>query len=80
MIKKVFIQNYKIFDHFELDLNDTLNIIVGDNETGKSTILEAINLALTKRLNGRFIEFELTPYLFNLIIPCSLLQGKARFF
>ena len=65
MIKKIFIQNYKIFSRFELDLNDALNIIVGDNETGKSTILEAINLALTKRLNGRFIEFELTPYLFN---------------
>jgi len=46
-------------------MNSDLNIIVGDNEVGKSTILEAINLALTKRLNGRFIEYELTPYLFN---------------
>ena len=65
MIKKIFIKNYKIFDHFDLEMNRDLNIIVGDNEVGKSTILEAINLALTKRLNGRFIEYELTPYLFN---------------
>ena len=65
MIKRIYIQNYKIFDNFELELNDDLNIIVGDNEAGKSTILEAINLALTKRLNGRFIEYELIPYLFN---------------
>lgn len=65
MIKKIFIQNYKIFEHFDLDLNKDLNIIVGDNEVGKSTILEAINLALTKRLNGRLLEYELTPYLFN---------------
>lgn len=65
MIKKVVIKNYKIFDHFELPLNAGLNIVVGDNEAGKSTILEAINLALTKRLNGRLIEQELTPYLFN---------------
>ncbi len=65
MIKKIFIKNYKTFEEFDLDLNDDLNILVGDNEVGKSTILEAINLALTKRLNGRQIEYELTPYLFN---------------
>lgn len=65
MIKKIFIQNYKIFYNFELELHKELNIFVGDNEVGKSTILEAINLALTKRLNDRLIEYELTPYLFN---------------
>ena len=65
MIKKIFIQNYKIFEHFDMELNSDLNIFVGNNEVGKSTILEAINLALTKRLNGRFIEHELTSYLFN---------------
>jgi len=52
-IKKVFIQNYKVFDKFDIELNSDFNIIVGDNEVGKSTILEAINLALTKRLNGK---------------------------
>ena len=65
MIRKIFIQNYKIFDSFDLELDNVFNILVGDNEAGKSIILEAINLALTKRLNGRFIEYELTPYLFN---------------
>lgn len=65
MIKQLVIHNYKLFDHFELDLNDDLNIIVGDNEMGKSTILEAINLALTKKLNGRYVESELSSFLFN---------------
>jgi predicted ATP-dependent endonuclease of OLD family len=65
MIKKVFIQNYKIFEKFDLELNDTINIIVGDNEAGKSTILEAINLAFSKRLNGKLIEYELSPHIFN---------------
>jgi len=65
MIKKVFIQNYKIFRNFDLNLNDGLTILVGDNEVGKSSILEAINLALTRRLNGKQAEQELTPYLFN---------------
>jgi len=65
MIKKLHIANYKLFEAFTLECNDELNIIVGDNEAGKSTILEAINLGLSRKLNGRFIDTELSAYLFN---------------
>lgn len=66
VIEKVTITNYKSFKgYFELDLNANLNIIVGDNEVGKSSILEAINLGLTAQINGRSINNELSPYLFN---------------
>lgn len=65
MIKKLIIKNYKQFEDFELELNSDVNIIVGNNEAGKTTLFEAINLALTQRLNGRLITQELTPYLFN---------------
>lgn len=65
MIKSIFIENYRTFESFNMDLGSEMNIIVGDNEQGKSTILEAINIALTKRLNGKLIEYELSPYLFN---------------
>ena len=57
-IKKVNIENYKCFKSFTLDFNDGVNIIVGDNEAGKSTILEAINLALSGLLNGRYLRNE----------------------
>lgn len=65
MIESVHIENFKAFETFTLELNTDLNIIVGDNEAGKSTILEAISLALTKRIGGRPVEQELSPYLFN---------------
>ncbi len=65
MIKKIKIENFKTFRNFQIELNEDLNIIVGDNETGKSTILEAINLALTGQLNGRSINYEISPYIFN---------------
>ncbi|MDW3218628.1 MAG: AAA family ATPase [Acidimicrobiales bacterium] len=65
MITKVKIQNYRRFKEFELELNDGLNILVGNNDTGKSTVIEAINLALTGRLNGRGLHEGLSPYLFN---------------
>lgn len=65
-IEKVKIVNYKSFKgEFELSLNDGINVIVGNNEAGKSTILEAIHLALTGIFNGRSIKNELTQYLFN---------------
>jgi putative ATP-dependent endonuclease of OLD family len=65
MLTHLYIDNFKGFRDFSLSLQDDLNIIVGDNEAGKSSILEAIALALTKRLNGRAIEAELATTLFN---------------
>src|SRR5271163_1091131 len=65
MIETVHIENFKIFDNFTLNFNSDLNILVGNNETGKSTILEAISLALTKKLDGKQIDFELSSHLFN---------------
>lgn len=65
-IKKVSIENFKCFKgKFQFELNEGLNILVGDNEAGKSTILEAIHLALTGLLNGRYLKNELSQYLFN---------------
>jgi len=65
-IKKVKIRNFKRFKGlFELELNTGLNILVGNNETGKSTILEAIHIALTGFYGGRNIRNELSQYLFN---------------
>lgn len=65
-IEELHIENFKTFKgSFDLSFNSELNILVGDNEAGKSTILEAINLALTGTLNGRFIKYDLTQYIFN---------------
>ncbi|MDR2601919.1 MAG: AAA family ATPase [Spirochaetaceae bacterium] len=65
-ITKVNIINYKCFEgKFSIDFHDGVNIIVGNNETGKSTILEAIHLALTGVVNGKYIRNELNQYLFN---------------
>lgn len=65
-IKKVNIENFKSYrGKFSIELNSGINILVGDNEAGKSTILEAIHLALTGILNGKYLKNELTQYLFN---------------
>jgi putative ATP-dependent endonuclease of the OLD family len=65
MISKIVIQNYRTFRNFKLDFDPKMNILVGDNDAGKSTILEAISLALTGRLRGRLLAQDLSPYLFH---------------
>ncbi len=57
--------NYRCLKTADVTLNPDLNIIVGNNECGKSTLLEAIHLALSGQLNGRPIQTELHPHLFN---------------
>ena len=65
-IEKLLIENFKCFEGvFELPLNEDANIIVGNNEVGKSTILEAVHLVLTGMLNGKYLKNELSQYLFN---------------
>lgn len=64
-ISKVHIENYKCFETLTIEFQKNVNIIVGNNEAGKSTILEAINLCLSGLLHGRYLKNELTEHLFN---------------
>lgn len=66
MITRIRIQNFRIFADRTLEPQDGLNIIVGENESGKSTVLQAITLALTGRWNGQWVADALTPDWFHL--------------
>jgi len=75
-ISKVHIENFKIFKGpFDLTLNKGVNILVGNNEAGKSTIIEAIHLALTGLYNGKYLKNELTQYIFNNEIITEYIQS-----
>jgi len=47
-IDKVEIQNFKQFTSFEIDFSKQINIIIGQNATGKTSLLQALTLALLK--------------------------------
>ena len=74
-ITKVVIKNYRCLKNTTVDLNAHLNILVGNNECGKSTFLEAVNLALCGLLNGRSIHTELHTHLFNTDIASGYIQS-----
>ena len=65
-IERVIVKNYRALASTNIRFRPDFNIIVGDNESGKSTLLEAINLALKCQINRRPAAYELHPYLFNL--------------
>lgn len=65
-ISHISIRNFKRFKELELDLLPNLNIIIGDNDSGKSTLLEAIHIALTGRYRGKKLSDSTLPqHLFN---------------
>jgi predicted ATPase len=64
-IERIIIENFKSFQRLDLALNPHMNLVVGNNEVGKSTLLEAIHLVVTGQLHGRSVVYELTPYLFH---------------
>src|SRR5690554_5878399 len=43
-IKKIKLKNFKKFKEFEFELHEGLNTLIGDNESGKSSILQAVEL------------------------------------
>ena len=43
-ITKIKLHNFKRFQDLTIEIDSKMNIFIGDNESGKSSILQAINL------------------------------------
>ena len=61
MISKIIIKNYKGIKDANITFNKNRNILVGNNGVGKSTVIEALTLALGFGLR----DLDITPYLFH---------------
>lgn len=46
-VKKLILGNFKRFRTLELDFDKELNILIGDNEAGKSSVLQALDLVMS---------------------------------
>lgn len=65
IVEKLIIKNYKMFKDETIKFNEHMNIIVGDNDAGKSTILEALYLVLTGKINNSSLQSVLNLGMFN---------------
>lgn len=65
MLRKIVIKNYRGLRKFKMDFDHDLNIVVGNNDVGKSTLLEAIYLALSGRVADGPFAAALCPHFIN---------------
>jgi putative ATP-dependent endonuclease of OLD family len=56
LIRRIHIKNFRSIHDAEVDLNET-TVLIGPNNAGKSAILEAIRIALTRRWGQRGTSF-----------------------
>ncbi|NBD25542.1 ATP-dependent nuclease [Paenibacillus glycinis] len=49
-IEQLKIKGFKKFKDFTISFNKHINVLIGENEAGKSTILEAIDIALNQKI------------------------------
>jgi predicted ATP-dependent endonuclease of OLD family len=76
-IKKIKLFNFKRFVSFSLEFDEKLNILVGDNESGKSSIIEAINLVLSGSRSK--IESTGLENLFNTTVIQNFLISEKKY-
>ncbi len=77
VLTNIKIQGYRIHRDLTVKPNRKFNLIVGANESGKSTLIEAITLALTGRINGRSVSEELNPHWFNTVIVEEFIRKRV---
>jgi len=78
VIKRVRIRGYRKFHDLDFRPHPTFNVLVGNNQSGKSTLLEAVGLAITGRVNGRPASEELNPHWFNQNLIATAIAGRSR--
>lgn len=75
-IKKIKLHNYRRFKDLEIYFKKGRNILVGDNESGKSSILEAIDL--TARGSRHRVEEIGIETLFNVEVVKNFMVGNRQ--
>jgi putative ATP-dependent endonuclease of the OLD family len=75
-VKKLVLKNFKRFKTLELDFDPELNILVGGNEAGKSSVLQALDLVMSaSRSKAEALGLET---LFNTECIVEFLAGKRK--
>lgn len=76
-IKKIRLINFKRFRDYTIEPNERINVLVGDNEVGKSSVLEAIDLVASG--NTRRVEAVGLDRLLNIEAVNAFNAGERSF-
>lgn len=64
-IKRIYLDNFKLFDNFELDFSEGLNVFDGPNGYGKTSMFDAIEYLITGDIKR--------------VTTCQVLDGKFKY-
>lgn len=64
-ISKIYVQNYKLLKEVRVEVNPDMNVFVGENDAGKSTLLEVISIISSGKLNGYAFNKQIKSNMFN---------------
>lgn len=77
IITKLYISNYKLLKNEVIDLNPDINIFVGENDAGKSTILEVISIITSGKLHGYAFEKQIKDNMFNMETRAAYIESLS---
>jgi predicted ATP-dependent endonuclease of OLD family len=60
-LKRLRLKNYRLFQEVDISFKEGMNVLIGKNSTGKSTVLEAIDFLLSSN-NANVPAEEIIPY------------------
>jgi AAA15 family ATPase/GTPase len=86
MIRSLELKNFMAFSHLKIDFSPRINVIIGENSTGKTQLLKAAyTLSLGKRLfdpsseiNNESLEKSLTERFLRIFLPLDRKLGKMH--
>lgn len=76
-IEKIKLKNFKRFQEFTVGFDEKINLLIGDNEAGKSSILSAIDIVLSGSRSK--IETYGLDSLFNLTVIQDFLNSDKKY-
>ena len=76
MIRHLKIRDFAIIENADIDFHDGLNIITGETGSGKSIVIEAVNLALGSRADTAFVRSGNKKAIVQMIAEHEYMQSK----
>lgn len=67
-LQQVTVKDFRIFDRLQVELNKTLNIVVGENNSGKTALVDAVRYTLSSR-SGEWLR----------ILESDFRRGTSKF-
>lgn len=79
MITKLELKNFTTFEKLDIDFSPRINVIIGENGTGKTQLLKAsYALSHTSKIDSEDIETTFTKRLVDIFMPLDDKLGKMR--